>query len=338
MRRLLILVLLATCAGPRSVAGSDSHPGDDSGWTTYTSASGLAVDAVGALAAAPNGDLWCAYLVAGAGLSRFDGETWIHHDSEDGLPDGTILWTGPLAVAPDGTVWVGMFDRGVSKYDGTGWTTYTTGDGLLRDAVSTLTVSPDGIMWCGHAVENGGISRFDGETWTTYGPAETGGPGENPILSIAAGPDGMLWIGADGVTGFDGEDWLGVDPGEGASIPIALALAVAEDGTLWVGGNGVSCRDEEGWHHFDFVAMGVPAPGEHGVTSLALEPDGDLWAGAGDLGVFHFDGETWTRFTSADGLVHDSVMAVAVTPDGALWCGTQAGISRYLPGAGSLQE
>jgi ligand-binding sensor domain-containing protein len=298
----------------------------ESGWTTYTTENGLISNAVGALAVAPNGDLWCAYLGQDLGVSCFNGNEWVSHTKKDGLPAGSIMWTGPLAVAPDGTVWVGMFGGGVSKFDGTAWTTYTTEDGLINDKISTMTVSPSGVLWCGHGVEDGGVSSFDGEKWTAFRAADTGGIGENPILSITTDRDGMLWVGSGRVACYDGTAWKQFGYGYGA----ALCLAVDKDGTLWVGGAGLTSFDGQTWYHYSFEKMGAKVTGNHAANSLVLGSDGSLWVGAGDLGIFRFDGESWTNFTADDGLVDNSVMAIAIAPDGALWCATQSGISRYL--------
>jgi ligand-binding sensor domain-containing protein len=62
-----------------------------------------------------------------------------------------------------------------------------------------------------------------------------------------------------------------------------------------------------------------------------VAPDGALWFGTGWSGVSRFDGETWTSFTTDDGLVSNGVHSIAVAPDGALWFGTAGGVSRYLP-------
>jgi ligand-binding sensor domain-containing protein len=58
--------------------------------------------------------------------------------------------------------------------------------------------------------------------------------------------------------------------------------------------------------------------------------DGVLWFGTRG-GVSRFDGETWTSYTTADGLVHDNVSVVEVAPDGAVWFGTEGGLTRYMP-------
>ena len=68
-------------------------------------------------------------------------------------------------VDDDGNAWFATADRGLSRYDGATWTTYTEEDGLADDIVFATVVHPNGDLWVG-TVE--GLSRFDGNTWTTY--------------------------------------------------------------------------------------------------------------------------------------------------------------------------
>jgi ligand-binding sensor domain-containing protein len=300
-------------------------------WTTYTTAEGLAHDAVGAIALTPNAELWCAYAISEASLSRFDGESWSHHTTEQGLPACAILWTGPIVVAPDGALWVGTFGAGIARFDGKMWTTYTAKDGLLNDAISTLMVAPDGDLWCGHAVENGGISRFDGKNWTTYPASRTGGVGEYPILSMAADRDGVLWVGSGGVSRYDGENWTHYKTELGMDIPVATALAVGKDGELWVGGGGITRYDGESWTHYSCAEMGLKDADDCGVGALAIDMNGALWIGVGKWGVICYDGENWTRYTKEDGLAGNSVLSIKLAADGSLWFGTEQGLSHYQP-------
>lgn len=51
-------------------------------------------------------------------------------------------------------------------------------------------------------------------------------------------------------------------------------------------------------------------------------------------GVSRYDGQTWTTFTTKDGLVDNNVMSIIQAQDGALWFGTWyfdggGGVSRY---------
>ena len=55
-----------------------------------------------------------------------------------------------------------------------------------------------------------------------------------------------------------------------------------------------------------------------------MAADGVLWFGTRG-GVSRFDGETWTSYTTADGLVHDNVSVVEVAPDGRIGTSNEAG-------------
>jgi len=72
------------------------------------------------------------------------------------------------------------------------------------------------------------------------------------------------------------------------------------------------------------------------ITSIAEAPSGTLWfattggAGSGGVGVYRFDGKTWTHFRQANGLQFDEINPVVVAPDGAIWFGSEvSGVSRY---------
>ena len=70
------------------------------------------------------------------------------------------------------------------------------------------------------------------------------------------------------------------------------------------------------------------------VHDLAVAPDGTIW-GAGRDVVTHFDGETWTTYSSDDGLPlgrEGRVLSVEIAPDGTVWTGTEGGLAR-LDGA-----
>ena len=72
------------------------------------------------------------------------------------------------------------------------------------------------------------------------------------------------------------------------------------------------------------------------VISIAEAPGGTLWfattggAGSGGVGVYRYDGKTWTHFRQANGLQFDEISPVVVASDGAIWFGSEvSGVSRY---------
>ena len=66
----------------------------------------MAHDVVAGIAVAPDGALWCAHPIEGldGGISHFDGTTWTHYTTQDGLASNNLLWLEALAVAPDGVL------------------------------------------------------------------------------------------------------------------------------------------------------------------------------------------------------------------------------------------
>ena len=61
-------------------------------------------------AIAPNGDLWATSWFYGA--VRYDGTTWRHYSTAYGLASDRLTF---VAVGPDGSVWLGSEDAGLSR-------------------------------------------------------------------------------------------------------------------------------------------------------------------------------------------------------------------------------
>ena len=61
-----------------------------------------------------------------------------------------------LKRAPNGTLWIGT-NRGLVRYDGKGFTTYTEQDGLLGNSVFSMAFADNGEVWVGSF---GGLTRF----------------------------------------------------------------------------------------------------------------------------------------------------------------------------------
>ncbi len=161
------------------------------------------------------GTVWAS--VGQSGVLAFDGD-WRHYGVVDGLPSSMM---GNIAVAPDGTVWVGgdglygdpggdVPAAGIARFDGSSWTTFTTADGLLGND-GDVVIGPNGAIWVIHtslpddaakALDGSppsGLSRYDGIRWVTYPDAPVGHGG------AAVSADGTLWLGSgEGIVGFDG--------------------------------------------------------------------------------------------------------------------------------------
>jgi len=79
------------------------------------------------------------------------------------LPLQTLVFA--MTTDLDHRLWVALINHGVSCYNGTNWTNYTTEDGLGGSRISAIEHAPDGTLWAAMA---DGISRFDGEYWQSH--------------------------------------------------------------------------------------------------------------------------------------------------------------------------
>ncbi len=86
-------------------------------------------------------------------------------------------------------------------------------------------------------------------------------------------------------------------------------------------------------HDLGVLSGGQATYNPNYVFSIHVTPEDHVWAGTWGGGVSHFDGERWTNYTTADGLVGNIVFEVVQEADnGALWFGTNNGISRFHQG------
>jgi ligand-binding sensor domain-containing protein len=123
--------------------------------------------------------------------------TWTTYGLEDGLPTDDVT---ALAVAPDGSVWIGTFQGGAAVFDGASWTTYAQEDGLaFHSSIEAVAVAPDGAAWFG---TDNGLSRFDGQSWTTFTDAD--GPIGETILGITVASDGSMLFGTYAMAPVEG--------------------------------------------------------------------------------------------------------------------------------------
>jgi len=304
-------------------------------WTTWNSVNGLPSNEIRRFWVDPDGVLWIATT---GGISRFDGAEFVNLTSEDGLLDDRVynLWR------EKSDIWWFCTARGVSRYDPAAaragrkaFRNFTRQDGLAPGQIHGVTQTPDGTMWFGAYIGGGGLSRFDGEKFFTYPPELIFTNRNSVIMKLAAGRDGVLWLGTEeGLMRFDGTNFVNVTRRLGVQTR-ADSPEIAPDGTIWFGGSGRL------YHYDPSGRLGVGKtlreygpgdgllPGE--VFSTHRMDDGSLWVATG-AGVSLFDGTNFVNFTTPDGLAADDVITITSTSENAMWFGTRrGGLCRYEP-------
>jgi hypothetical protein len=308
---------------------------------------------IGIAAEAPDGSLWattdpCCSGTDGA-VMHWDGSSWSSLDLGGLNANATV---GAIAVDAAGRPWVGwvrdvepppppgspVYAGWVSRYDGSSWTTFDATDArALGGGVFTIAQLPDGDVWVASAA---GLARFDGSSWT-----DGGGPWGTWGASVAAGPDGVIWVaagdGGDGavtVARFDGESWVSYGPSDGLPGPNDSAYTIAsalptQDGVFVGTGAGIYRLADGGWER---AWPRGPSPLLDLRNVLAISRD-ELWA-AGDSGLWHFERGAWTSEPidprNPEGVVH----ALTLAPDGTLWAASSDGVGYRRGGRWTITD
>jgi signal transduction histidine kinase/CheY-like chemotaxis protein/streptogramin lyase len=300
---------------------------DGTNQVRWTRRQGLPADDTGTVTVAPDGSIWVA--VGAEGVVRFDGTNFFRLTQWDGLPAGVIT---SISVVPDGRVWFGTAQGTVARFDGRSFTYF--------DASSELTLRQsggfgsqcwhiqqglDGATWFGTADR---LWRFEDHTFRQYSNAD--GLPEGAISSLLSSPDGTLTAVIDGnqLVRFDGQRF--------SRNPVSVTVTArisGPDGKVYAAQSATPSAPERIAIVQDdsVVSVLTNSPGQLGnaFTSLALHPDGAIWAGTASNGVVRFasaDGGATRGWTN--GLLANSINAIHCDPQGAVWIATDGGIVR----------
>jgi len=302
---------------------------------------------------APDGSLWAA--TGDGAVLHWDGSSWSRLDGGRPNPDAYV---SAIAVDSAGRPWIGGItqvvmppDAGggtvesgwVSRHDGSTWTTFDARDAApLEGPVWSIAQLPDGAVWVATAGQGtpvvgepppgpvGGLARFDGASWTD---ATAQLSGARDTTSVAAGPDGTIWVatggGNDGavtVRRFDGRSWTSYGPADGLPGPNESAYVVAwalptKDGVYVGTGAGIYRLSGDHWERAWPKASSPMSPGH----LLAVSRD-ELWA-AGEEGLWHFEKGAWTSEPIDPNHPWGVVRALTLAPDGTPWAAGADGVA-----------
>lgn len=257
---------------------------------------------------------------------------------DNGLPHPIVT-----AVAQDGIgfVWIGT-QNGLARWDGYRFKVYRAhahaAGALPSDYIETLHADRFGQLWVG--TSSGALVRYDGAT-DRFVIMHTNGPefGTGSVSAIVDdGADG-LWVGS--TRGLDHVDIrtgtvTGVRPEPSAAswLPADGALALVRDagGALWVGTRRglVRCAAPLGSAPLRFQPIALPGSGPVAplILTLMTTPDGRVWIGTAQHGVYVHDGATrQIRAVVETGAAHptlasDDITTLSATPGGEAWIGT----------------
>lgn len=293
-----------------------------------------------------NGVYW--FGTGGAGVYRYDKKTLTQYTVKDGLSDNQVI---SIQEDTSGNIWMGTGVFSVSKFDGKSFTTYTNTAHLqLTKGTGSDWKSNPADLWF---YAGGGVFRYNHQSFVylPFGPSGTNSEppknapftlSGNAVYCILKDKKGNMWFGtqAQGVCRYDGKSftWFTENGLEG---PAVLGLFEDSKGNLWFGNNGsglfrydgnklINFTTEKGLNNADFRASGKSGLGTLArVYAINEDNYGNIWIGTVDAGVWKYDGNSLTNYTTKDGLTSNAINTIYKDNNGELWFGTDAnGICR----------
>jgi len=286
------------------------------------------------------GFVWLGFY--SAGIARYDGQQLELYGTGDGLPDLTVR---ELLEDGSGRLWVAsetglaVSERPLTELAGHERVRFRSshdGEPLLRGRIrhNWLSRAPDGSVLVATPGEELRRFRFrpDGDLERSVLPLPPPAAGGHTAVSaVLARRDGSVWIARE-------NGWIGVRPPGGGELqqleagrcptPAVTAFSEGPTGTLWAGtrGGGLWRLESVAGRPPQFERL-EPVLGEQVEAILELT-DGTVWVTSLGGGVLRMDATGASRFTTADGLLSDTVWEVARDREGTLWFPSNGGFSR----------
>ena len=208
--------------------------------------------------------------------------------------------------------------RATSQYVVSRWGVDTD---LPSNSIHALLQSDDRFLWLGTGA---GLVRFDGVRFLAFNDKGTPLFGAGGVHSLAEGADGSLYLGtASGtVVRHRGGVFTKLPLRGGGPGPVESLLSGT--GGLWIAALGRPLQRFRKGRAESFLSR-IPSIGPHVVVEDA---SGAVWIGSRHDGLLRLQDGVVERIAMPDGLISNTVQALAFDRSGALWIGTPRGLCR----------
>ncbi len=234
---------------------------------------------------------------------------------------GGLVGQRGLRAGLGGPVYAVDPNRALSQYLRERW---GAEKGFPGGAVYAITQTPDGYLWLG---TEKGLVRFDGWSFQLFQHATTPALPEGPVRRLLADAEGNLWI------TLRNPSLVRYRAGKFENALTTLAQPEHGITAMTRDGNGEALFSALGngtlkYHNGKFVTLAARSELPNFlVLSMAETPDGNLWLGTRDAGLFRL---TDGHITAVAQKLPDRKIN-CLLPDGqqGLWVGTDNGVVRW---------
>lgn len=304
---------------------------------TSSTSSGLPSDEVIALRFDSKGRLWTSTNLA---FASYDSAGWYVYGADDGLSWGEVRM-GRILVDKSDNVWICSEENGLAKIDAEGkLTVYDVENGLMSNLVYDIVEDADGGYYISNWEQFGNtLSHVDKDgKWVHYSFSELSDNPFDQIFSMYYDENedalyaGTLFSGIkklkDGVFVSLSDDYQ-TAVSEITSDGKGKIYAATDIGLLTIDLN------DGGAMNLMTMADGLP---DNFTTSVALDADGNVWAGTDGYGVSKISDGNIEVYGTADGLTSGDIYSITFDAGGNAWLGTHKGGICHQDGMGGWKH
>jgi ligand-binding sensor domain-containing protein/anti-sigma regulatory factor (Ser/Thr protein kinase) len=288
----------------------------------FNAADGLP-NTVRALLSDRSGNLW---VGTNSGLSRLENDRFVTPALDR---SGSADWVRSLFEDREGDLWVGM-NSALNRFRDNQFTVYGISEGLPSDQPIAVHQDRAGEVWIGF--HDQGLMAVNGGKYLHYGKAN--GLASDEVFAIRDRHDGDLLVATrEGMSRFHRGQFFN------ETVPDPLGRKVVYDvledskGRLWAAtASGVHLKQDGRWH----AVLKDVSEADAIIISLAETPDGSIWAGALNDGLWRIDGvhpyDVPPRlYGAANGM--SNIRGLLTDAAGTLWIGSfGGGLAEYRDG------
>ncbi|MDQ4120235.1 MAG: histidine kinase [Acidobacteriota bacterium] len=226
----------------------------------------------------------------------------------------------------NGNLWLGWDDGRLSVGRNGEWNTYD----VARSSIKSIYEDREGTIWL--TSNSDGLFRARQQAIKVLAEAE-GLVGEN-VYPILEDRGGALWLGVwgGGLFRYKEGNLVRFTEEHGLKGNIITALYQNRVGTLLLAGVNL--------YHFEnnrlTLQIDAKTLGLSNIFVMTEDRAGNLWLG-GQKGLCKFSGDELQRFSTPEGLPHQTVQAITEDREGNLWFGTLGGLA-VLRNDGKIQS
>jgi signal transduction histidine kinase/ligand-binding sensor domain-containing protein len=264
------------------------------------------------------GSLWTGY---GATLTRWkqgSSSTYAQH----GLRLVGATGVASLALARDGSIWVGMLSgghgEGLQQFTNGAWKPFIAPHfDSSTLAVTALLLDRENTLWVGTTSQ--GLYRIRGRQMDHFGSSDGLSSDSVSEMGLYEDREGNMWVTtSEGLDCFRDLPVTTYTIREGLPTGEVDSVLSSRDGTIWSGGpkSLVALRQER-----TPVIEAHRAPGNQ-VTSLLEDHAGQLWVGVDDFLTIYKNG-TFRRIDKPDGKPIGLVVGMTEDVDHNIWAETR---------------